>query len=249
MPPRQTLPREFAELLNSRGTRVLEGKAAASTGVLSRGGTRFVAMDDLLKPEAAAAVLATLERTLPPLLEPMEQPIPPESTWGMTENYGELLPKTAKVSTALLQSGRSRAFKAAEKAGLIALLKSKSFRRFAEVLNGRPLHPKWGIQILCYREGDYAGPHNDHHPEEAAARDGYLDVHLTFANKQVKRQLLVYEKGGHFQQVADVAKPSLITAYRLPFWHYTTPLEAKSEEARRWVLLGTFTDQRRRGRS
>jgi hypothetical protein len=34
-----------------------------------------------------------------------------------------------------------------------------------------------------------------------------------------------------------------ITAYRLPFWHYTTPLLAKrgrEDAARRWVVLGTF---------
>jgi hypothetical protein len=33
--------------------------------------------------------------------------------------------------------------------------------------------------------------------------------------------------------------------YRLPFWHYTTPLVAKpgaEDAARRWVLLGTFLD-------
>jgi len=41
----------------------------------------------------------------------------------------------------------------------------------------------------------------------------------------------------------DVARDGLISAYRLPFWHFTTPLEAKrgqSDAARRWVLLGTF---------
>ena len=35
-----------------------------------------------------------------------------------------------------------------------------------------------------------------------------------------------------------------ITAYRLPLWHYTTPLVAKARAApgtaRRWLLLGTF---------
>jgi hypothetical protein len=33
--------------------------------------------------------------------------------------------------------------------------------------------------------------------------------------------------------------------YRLPFWHYTTPLvgrPGKEDAARRWVLLGTFLD-------
>jgi len=34
-----------------------------------------------------------------------------------------------------------------------------------------------------------------------------------------------------------------VSAYRLPFWHYVTPLVAapgRAREARRWVLLGTF---------
>ena len=36
---------------------------------------------------------------------------------------------------------------------------------------------------------------------------------------------------------------SCLTLYRLPFWHYTTPLQAKRGQERkeaRWVLLGTF---------
>jgi hypothetical protein len=36
-----------------------------------------------------------------------------------------------------------------------------------------------------------------------------------------------------------------VTVYRLPFWHYTTPLMARPGQdaaARRWVLLGTFLD-------
>ena len=38
---------------------------------------------------------------------------------------------------------------------------------------------------------------------------------------------------------ASVAKPAAATAYRLPFWHYTTPLVGKPNAAR-WVLPGTF---------
>jgi len=37
--------------------------------------------------------------------------------------------------------------------------------------------------------------------------------------------------------------PSSVAVYRLPFWHYTTPLLAKrgrEAEARRWLLLGSF---------
>ncbi len=97
--------------------------------------------------------------------------------------------------------------------------------------------------MLCYRAGDYAGPHNDHHPEDAEARAGYLDVHLTLCNSAVAAQELIYARRGHFTELVSVATLGGVTAYRLPFWHYTTPLRAKrgrTDEARRWVLLGTF---------
>jgi hypothetical protein len=124
------------------------------------------------------------------------------------------------------------------------MLRSASFGAFAAALAGRELRPRWGIQALCYGPGDYAGPHNDHHPEDAAARRGYLDLHVTLAGPGVAQQWLVYTRQGHFSEVADVAAAGTITAYRLPFWHYTTPLVprpgATAETARRWVLLGTF---------
>jgi len=47
----------------------------------------------------------------------------------------------------------------------------------------------------------------------------------------------------HFSRIETAARPGRITAYRLPLWHYTTPLVARrgcEAEARRWVLLGTF---------
>ena len=100
--------------------------------------------------------------------------------------------------------------------------------------------------MLAYGPGDYAGPHNDHHPEDAEARDGYTDVHLTFCTPAVARQSLVYAPLGHFSEEANVKTLGGVTAYRLPFWHYTTPLVARpgqQSRARRWVLLGTFLDQ------
>ncbi|MBI3453299.1 MAG: hypothetical protein HY057_10855, partial [Rhodospirillales bacterium] len=54
---------------------------------------------------------------------------------------------------------------------------------------------------------------------------------------------LVYAEGGHFTRMAAVNMTGGVTVYRLPFWHYTTPLVAKrgrARTARRWVLLGTF---------
>jgi len=39
--------------------------------------------------------------------------------------------------------------------------------------------------------------------------------------------------------VRDLAAVGGVTAYRLPFWHYTTPLEGQPE-ARRWLVLASF---------
>ncbi|MGH6931074.1 MAG: hypothetical protein ACREEE_01425, partial [Dongiaceae bacterium] len=103
---------------------------------------------------------------------------------------------------------------------------------------------RWGLQLLCYGPGDYAGPHNDHHPEEPTARGGYLDLHVSLSGRGVAQQWLVYAVKGHFTELADLATSGGVTAYRLPFWHFTTPLvarpKASATSARRWVLLGTF---------
>jgi hypothetical protein len=58
----------------------------------------------------------------------------------------------------------------------------------------------------------------------------------------VAQQFLVYAVSGHFSRVETAARSGRITAYRLPLWHYTTPLVAKRGRlaAARWVLLGTF---------
>ena len=113
----------------------------------------------------------------------------------------------------------------------------------AAAVGGRALKKKRGAQALCYGAGDYAGPHNDHHPQEAEAQRGYLDVHISLATPSVAHQWLVYASEGHLQNITNVNTLGGMTFYRLPFWHYATPLAAKraqASRARRWVLLGTF---------
>lgn len=240
-------PSEFEDLLNREGRRVL-ARRSPLCGALADPRRRFIGAGNLIKPANARAAAALLNRNLYDGLSSIDQPIPPEAMWEMTKNYGEMLPKTARVKTAYLDRRHSRAYQAAEAAGLVAMLRSESFGAFASALVGRDLRPRWGIQALCYGPGDYAGPHNDHHPEEAAASRGYLDVHVTLAGRGVAQQWLVYARQGHFSEVVDVATAGGITAYRLPFWHYTTPLVAKrgatESDARRWVLLGTFLYKR-----
>lgn len=239
-------PQEFADLLTPRGRRLLEGRLPGTCGALGRPGAPFVALGGLLEPGRAAALRDLLDTRLLGTLVRMEDPIPAESVSGMVHNYAELLPKTVRVRTALLESRRARSFQVAEEVGLVRLLRSESFRRFAEALAGAPLRRRWGVQALCYGPGDYAGPHNDHHPEEPGAREGYLDVHLSLTLPGVRSQWLVWAHEGHFSRMVSVATVGGVTAYRLPFWHYTTPLQARRGQearARRWVLLGTFLFQ------
>lgn len=236
-------PTEFAELLTPAGRRMLDGRDARMRGALANPERPFLALTNAVDRKKAVELRDLIDRSLKDALTLMEDPIPEWTIRAMEENYAELLPKTVSVRTALLDSRRAKAFRIADEIGLVALLRSQSFAAFAEVLAGRPLKRRWGIQTLCYFPGDYAGPHNDHHPEEADARDGYLDVHLTLATPGVAHQWLVYAERGHFSQMQDVNTVGGITAYRLPFWHYTTPLAARraqADTARRWVLLGTF---------
>ena len=88
----------------------------------------------------------------------------------MRRDYGELLPKTSRARTIYFDSRREPGVKAAERIGLVRMMRSASFRAFAEALAGRRLRAGWGLQVLRYGPGDYAGPHNDHHPENPDAR-------------------------------------------------------------------------------
>ena len=234
------IPAEFEDLLSASGKRVLAGTHALC-GALANPRTRFLARADLLDRTKAERVRHVLEASLADQLELMARPIPPETISGMRHDYDEQLPKTSRARTIYFESRREPGVKAAERIGLARLMRSASFRAFAEALAGRKLASGWGLQVLRYGPGDYAGPHNDHHPENKDARSGYIDLHVSLCSPGVAHQWLVYSRAGHFSEIVSVAQPATVTAYRLPFWHYTTPLVTKrGRDAARWVLLGTF---------
>ncbi len=233
-------PKEFADLLSRRGRALLRrGPQKRLTRTHP-----FRADDGLLEPRLTTGLLGLLERELFATLKPMVDPIPGWTIAGMRDNYSELLPKTVRVLTATFESPRSRSWRVAQSIGLVEMLQSPSMHEFAEKFSGHRLARGHGIQALCYRPGDYAGPHNDHHPEEPEARHGYVDLHLTLCTPGVGQQLLVYEDRGHLSQVRAIDTLGGVTCYRLPFWHYTTPLVARPGRApaHRWVLLSTFID-------
>lgn len=236
-------PAEFADLLNRRGRKVLARREPLPVMAVP-GATPIALLGGLIDDGVARDCMKLLDGALYPLLKKMHVPIPREALTGMTEAYREELPKTVRVKTMLLNTTKSKALTAATEIGLAEMMFSDSFHEFAEGLVGRPMNRKrTGRQVICYEQGDYSGPHNDHHPASPTEKNGYVDFHIMFSNDAVASQLLVYEDRGFLSQAHDVADTSAIAIYRLPFWHYTTPLigrKGREAEARRWLLLGSF---------
>ena len=200
--------------------------------------------------ERVAFLTRSLRRYLYPVLRPMFSPIHGDTIRGMRKNYTEQLPKTMRFKTAYLESARSGAYRAAEYLGVVDLLCSEELRLLAERTSRTSLVPDPACQVICYESGDFSGPHNDHHPEESHLRDGYIDVHIMLSEPRVASQLLIYEKRrGLLNAVEEVGQGFGVAVYRLPFWHYTTPLIAHgvARNARRWLLLASF-EIRRKGR-
>lgn len=235
-------PTEFADLLGANGRRILERGYPQSDRIFHGDQTPLALLPGVLEAETSAACLRLLDRTMRDHVRRVESPIPPEALTGMRENYTELLPKTMRFKTAYFASQTSESYRTAERIGLIDMLRSESLALFAEAVTGLPLYRDRGVQAILYEPGDYAGPHNDHHPENEAARDGFVDLHISFTTQGVESQYLVCEDRGHFSTMYSISQTGSVAVYRLPFWHYTTPLAARhgAKSARRWLLLASF---------
>lgn len=236
-------PDEFEDLLNGRGRAFLASPPRIEA-LHTRGRTPIALLDGMIDDGVAAACIRLLDQALYPVLRRMHVPIPREALTEMEENYTEALPKTTRVKTMTLNSRGTKAIRAAEEVGLFQMMRSRSLLRFAESLVAAKLDDAhWGRQVICYEHGDYSGPHNDHHPQREEAKNGFIDVHIMFSNDGVATQQLVYEERGYLSEAHEVGGRSGVAVYRLPFWHYTTPLIARpgrERDARRWLLLGSF---------
>lgn len=241
--PMKKFPSQFADLLSRRGRSILN-RGCLDTGQAFHDGTTPLALfTGVLDPKMASACRDLLDRTLYRHVRRVDSPIPPEAMNGMRKNYAERLPKTLRFKTAYFASRTSQAYKAASGIGLFDMMRSETLALFAEAVTSLSLVRNPGVQAILYEPGDYAGPHNDHHPEDAHLRHGYVDLHISLTNSGVSSQYLICEKSGHFSSMYSVSKNGSVAVYRLPFWHYTTPLIGKArtqKPARRWLLLASF---------
>ena len=236
-------PAEFSDLLSPKGLRILNGDRSQDAALFKGTQAYFANFPSLIKPGVVDDCIRLMDKHLYPHLSIEQRKIPPQSITRMKVNYEERLNKTMHIKTAFFRRKDGRSYQAAEEIGLVQMMRSESFRRFAEAVTGFQLEPEWGIQVSCYGQGDYAGPHNDHHPENGPLKHGFIDLHVMFANDAVAHHYLVYAEGGHFSKIVNINARGGVSVYQLPFWHYTTPLAGKrgrEAEARRWLLLGTF---------
>lgn len=236
-------PAELDALLTVRGRRLLNDPPQLEA-LIAKKKSPLVVLENVIDDGVARECIRLLDEAMFPVLRRMYVPIPREALTGMKRNYTERLSKTVRVRTTTFNARKSNALDAAKACGLAQMMASKSFLRAAQSVTAPPLRSDWWArQVICYEPGDYSGPHNDHHPERKEARNGFLDLHIMFSNDDVASQSLIYEERGYLSAVHEVSSRAAIAIYRLPFWHYTTPLVARpgrEASARRWLLLGSF---------
>lgn len=236
-------PAELDDLLSARGRRLLSDPPQLES-LIAKKRSPLIVLDQVIDDGVARECVKLLDEAMFPTLRRMHFPVPREALTKMKRDYSERLPKTVRVRTATFNSARSRVLTAAQQCGLAQMMASASCLRIAQSVTAPPLRgDSWGRQVICYEPGDYSGPHNDHHPERAETRNGFVDLHVMFSNDGVASQSLVYEERGFLSASHDISTRAAIAIYRLPFWHYTTPLVPRAGHettARRWLLLASF---------
>ena len=166
-------PSEFVDLLNRRGRRLFHDLPHLETLIAKRR-TPIVILDDVLDADVVRDCIRLLDEGMYPHLRRMHTPVPREALAGMKKNYQEELPKTVKVRTATFNAPKSKVLAAAREIGLAEMMASSSMLRLAQAASKPALRSDWWArQVICYEAGDYSGPHNDHHPENAAERNGF----------------------------------------------------------------------------
>lgn len=199
-----------------------------------------------LDTDVAVDGIRLLETHIAQHLRCVRRPINPETIASMTQAYSEMLPKTTRNASVILDDPQAEAYAAAQEIGLIEMLGSRSLHAAAEEVSGFRLCVGPGFQVIRYEHGDYVGPHNDHHPVEEHLRNGYVDLQITLTNADVERQYLIHEFDGWLNRPINVGIQSGVSISRLPIWHQVTPLVArkgKETKARRWLLLVSFIDR------
>ena len=131
---------EFAALLNAGGHRILSSSDDECRISLAKAKSNFIKLERVIPENHVNKLIAQLEKHMYPLLKPLRASIPRRSITASAENYAEVLPKTANMKTVDLNGVRSRAVFVAKELGLLQMMHSSSFRKFAEIVSGHSLY-------------------------------------------------------------------------------------------------------------
>lgn len=252
-------PAELADVLTPYGRAILDGAVppcpkftpkdvrrddGVATFAEEFGHAPCVALLDVIEPAAAHGMYEILCESFLDLVRPYHVPLPPNAALGRYDKAGGGFPDTHRFSVAHLQEpgpARSRA----EEIGLIRFQSSDSFLHFTRNVTGYELaKADNGFQINLYRHGDYVGPHADWYgSDDFRHTHYYIDVQISLSGPEVDRMFLVYQNGRFLSGVRSITSMGGLAIARLPFWHFTTPLEAKpgmEHLAKRWLLMSSY---------
>ena len=252
-------PSEFTELLTNRGREILDQGLVAPQFEFDNGETPYVSLRDVVDSEQARVCLAAFESRFAAIRPyrvdyriPGASQARPELDYSSSpfcaRHYQMTCPMDGydpRYDEAGLRNSRSFF----DDSGLRTFAQSDSIRRFAEKVTGYELRQREGsgILVVCYGAYDYLSPHTDVSWPFTAGWDSenraiaYVDFHLIFGNDAVAHQYIVMQDGAHLNKILG-GPPfnGAISVYRLPLWHYSTPLVPKpgrEDEARRWILM------------
>jgi hypothetical protein len=249
-------PAEFSELLNAQGRVLLEQPAPLSQFAMDNAQTPYVNLRELLTPQARAGCLDLLEQRWPVMQGHREEhPLRPADQCNPDLDYisgpynSRLYHMYCPIAVDEGDEDFTRFF---VESGLLAMCRSDSMRRFAEAITGYQLlqNQRSGVLVICYGANDYLSMHNDvKWPQTAGWVDSaepiaYVDLHLSFATDAAEQQYLVIQQGAFCNRIMG-GKPvnGTVSVYRLPFWHYATPLipaAGREDHCRRWIVMANY---------
>lgn len=230
----ERFPSAFADFLTVEGKRILTWPADHPNS-LRAAEKRGAVLCGVLQRSVAHAGASALESHLAPYLSRRHHPLPASTRRGW-----DFLPFSERRWGASLADAGSPAYRAAAEIGLLKMIESDSFHRFAEALSGYTLARRRVVSsLLCYGQGDYIGAHTDYGSVEDADDDEWVAMALSLGTPGQARQMLIWEGDDGLTEAADVAAADTVQALHLPGWHEVSPLIG-SDQARRWVVHQRF---------
>jgi hypothetical protein len=244
------IPLEFADILSERAKPFLHKKNKPMNGDV--GGYRK--MDGAIHPSFCKEIMLILESEMKPHLHKIDMRLPTDAKSMYNFKYKTgTSPLGWQSSSAYLNysdpESYSKVYLGVQQAvydtfyatGIPSLFHSDSWNEWMCNFLGEDesafADRSRAIQVSRYVEGDNIGLHNDYYGNRKQA-DWFIDAHISFCH-EVAHQYMLFGVDS-LSNSTCVSKMGSIGLYKLPLWHFVTPMVAKrgkSSEAYRWLII------------